>query len=76
MEPHIKDDSLIFIDKSNTDINTKGIYLVNTVDGLYIKHIKVKDNKYYLYSSNDDYEDIELDSFEVVGRVKGMFIKV
>jgi len=76
MEPHIKDDSLIFIDKSNTDISTKGIYLVNTVDGLYIKHIKVKDNKYYLYSSNKDYEDIELDSFEVVGRVKGMFIKV
>lgn len=45
MEPDIKDGSLLFIDKSKADINDRGIYLVNTNDGLYIKSIKRVDDK-------------------------------
>lgn len=76
MEPTIQDNSLLFIDKNSQDINEKDIYLINTPDGLYIKQLNLRDNTYSLRSINQEYKDIGLDSFEVVGRVKGMFIKI
>jgi len=76
MEPDIKDGSLVFVDKSKTNINTPGVYLISTSDGLYIKQIKIKYNKYYLYSTNKEYKEIQIDKFEVVGRVKGVFINI
>lgn len=78
MEPDIKDGSLLFIDKSQRDINSKGIYLINTNDGLYIKSIEIKDNKAVLMSTNKSYEDITLniDDVSIIGKVSGVLIKV
>lgn len=75
MEPDIKDSSLIFVDKSDTDIKSNEIYLLNVEDSLYIKRIKQIDNKYYMNSINDIYEDVELNEYIVIGKVKGVLNK-
>ncbi|ADG92761.1 putative phage repressor [Arcobacter nitrofigilis DSM 7299] len=78
MEPDIKDESLVFIDKSKTDINSTGVYLINTNDGLYIKCIKVENDKVILKSNNQAFDDITLhiDDVDIVGRVCGVLVKV
>ena len=75
MEPDIEDGSLVFIDKSQVDLISTGIYVVNTSDGLYIKNIICKDKSYYMHSLNKEYEDVRLDEFDVIGQVKGVFKK-
>ncbi|MFW3412008.1 S24 family peptidase [Aliarcobacter butzleri] len=77
MEPDIKDGSLIFVDKSKKDINDKNIFLINTKEGLYIKSIKVNNDKVILRSNNQTFNDIQLriDEFNVVGKVCGVLIK-
>ncbi|KLE08084.1 repressor [Aliarcobacter butzleri L354] len=77
MEPDIKDESLIFVDKSKKDINDKDIFLINTADGLYVKHIKVNNDKVILKSNNQTFNDIKLDIDEVdiIGKVCGILIK-
>ena len=78
MEPHIKDGSLVFIDKSKVDVNSTGIYIINTPDGLLVKKIEVKDDRIVLKSTNESFEDIEVvaDKAEIIGRVCGVFLKV
>lgn len=76
MEPDIKDGSLVFVDKSQVDINRPGVYVVSTIDGLFIKHIEVKDDKIILKSINKNFTDIQADTVHIVGRVCGIFIKI
>jgi len=77
MEPDVPDSSLVFIDRNDTYIKDKSIYLINKDNTLYIKRIKIdKHNTYYMNSSNNIYNDIELNKFEVVGRVKGILTKL
>lgn len=75
-EPDIPDNSLVFIDKNDTYIKSNSIYLINTHDGLYIKRIHINKDKYYMKSINSIYNDIELIEYEVIGRVKGVLIKI
>jgi repressor LexA len=76
MEPDIKDGSLVFVDKSQVNVNHKSIYVINTADGIFIKRITFKTDSYYMVSNNQQYPDIKLDEFEVIGEVKGVFIKL
>jgi hypothetical protein len=76
MEPDIKDDSLVFVDRSQVNINHKSIYVINTTDGIFIKRITFKTDSYYIVSNNQQYSDIKLDEFEVIGEVKGVFNKL
>ena len=76
MEPDIKDGSLIFVDKSRRNVNDKDIFLVNTIDGIFIKKINIKDNRYYMKSNNTIYDDIELNNFDILGKVCGVMIKI
>ncbi|WP_422142004.1 S24 family peptidase [Malaciobacter mytili] len=78
MEPDIKDGSLLFIDKSKTDINDRGIYLVNTNDGLYIKCVEVKDSGAILISLNQSYSNIEtkIKDINIIGRVCGVLTRL
>ncbi|MDN5090988.1 S24 family peptidase [Aliarcobacter butzleri] len=78
MEPDIKDGSLIFVDKSKKDINDKDIFLINTKDGLYVKHINLYNDKVILKSNNQAFNDIKLDIDEIniVGRVCGVLVKI
>ncbi len=57
MEPNIKDGSLVFVDRSQVNIYKEGIYVVNTVDGLFVKEIELKDDKITLKSTNKSFID-------------------
>lgn len=76
MEPEIKDGSLIFVDKSKKDINDKDIYLINTIDGVFVKKINIKDNRFYMRSINTVFNEIELTVFDIIGTIKGILVKV
>lgn len=75
MEPDIKDGSLVFVDKSQTNINEKDIYIVNTPNGLLIKKIELYDDKVTIKSSHEDFKDVEHISkdINIIGRVCGVF---
>ena len=61
MEPDIQENSLIFIDRSKTDINTSGVYVVNTLDGLVIKKIAIVNaDKVMLESINKEYKTLRI----------------
>lgn len=78
MEPDIKEGSLIFVDKSKTELESRGIYLVNTQDGLFIKKLNVNNDKVLLKSTNQSFSDAEFntDDIEVIGKVCGVLIRV
>jgi hypothetical protein len=78
MEPDIKEGSLVFVDKSKTELNNKDIYVVNTQDGLFIKMLSIYDNSVTLISNNKVYHNITYDRTEidVIGRVCGVLIEV
>jgi phage repressor protein C with HTH and peptisase S24 domain len=56
----------------------KSTYVVNTHDGLFIKRIEVKDDKIILQSTNNNFNDIVIASYDIniIGRVCGVFLKV
>ena len=76
MEPDIKDGSLVFVDRSKVDLNSSGIYIIRTQDGVYIKQVKLKDNQCHMCSINAQYKDVKLNEFEVIGQVKGVYAMI
>lgn len=76
MEPDIKDGSLVFVDKSKKEIDNKSIYLVNTKDGVFIKRLILKDNEYYMQSINAIYNNMKIEEFDIIGRIKGILIRM
>jgi len=78
MEPDIKDGSLIFVDKSKKDINDKDMYLINTIDGAFVKKIDLNNDTVYLKSNNKSFAAIHLckKDINVVGKICGLFVKL
>ncbi|PHO14724.1 LexA family transcriptional repressor [Malaciobacter marinus] len=78
MEPDIKDGSLIFLDKSKKEIDSTNIYVINTPDGTFIKKLNIYNDKVYLKSNNQAYNDIwfKIDEVDIVGRVCGVLFKL
>lgn len=78
MEPDIKDGSLIFLDKSKKEIDFTNIYVINTPDGTFIKKLNIYNDKVYLKSNNQAYNDIwfKIDEIDIVGRVCGVLFKL
>ena len=76
MEPDIKDGSLVFVDKSKKEIDNKSIYVINIKDGVFIKRLILKDNEYYMQSINTIYNDMKIEEFDIIGRIKGILIRM
>lgn len=79
MEPDIKEGSMIFIDRSKTDISKPGIYVVQVKDGLIIKEVIVdEDGGILLKSSNKEYEVqyAKKDKIEILGKVSGQLERI
>lgn len=70
MESLIKDNALYFIDRQAT-LKDKGIFVVNTNEGLFVKQVFLKDNGVILHSLNPAYQDLFFQNGEylIVGRV-------
>ena len=74
MEPTLQDGSIVFIDRTQTDINKDGIYIASTTAGLFIKRIRQRvDGMIELISDNKAYspEIMLADEIKIVGRVVG-----
>ena len=74
MYPTLKEKELILIDKSQNKYNRSSAFLVNTTSGLFVKRLKINDDKVDLISDNKEYPDFTLCSNEVtiIGRVLGI----
>jgi len=74
MEPTLQDGSIVFLDRTQTDISRDGIYIAATTAGLFIKRIRQRaDGMVELISDNKNYSPEVLASEEVsiVGKVVG-----
>ena len=74
MEPTLQDGSIVFVDRSQTNINKDGIFIASTTTGLFIKRIRQRaDGMVELISDNKIYspEVISPDEVSIVGKVVG-----
>ncbi len=74
MEPTLQDGSIVFIDRTQTNINKDGIFIASTTAGLFIKRIRQRaDGMVELISDNKIYspELIAPDEVTIVGKVVG-----
>ncbi len=77
MQPTIKDDTIVFIDK-NINEPIEGIYAFEAPQGLFVKRLEVEGGMYKVISDNDEYEMhcVPMDEIRVVGKVVGQLGKV
>ena len=74
MEPTLQDGSIVFVDRTQTDISKEGIYIAATTAGLFIKRIRRRaDGMIELISDNPAYapERLTPDEVSIVGKVVG-----
>ncbi len=74
MEPTLKDGSIVFLDRTQTDIGRDGIFVAATTAGLFIKRIRQRaDGMVELISDNNAYspELLSPDEVSIVGKVVG-----
>ncbi len=75
MEPTLQDGSIVFLDRSQTNINKNGIFIASTLTGgLFIKRIQQRaDGMIELISDNSMYppQAIPADEVTIVGKVVG-----
>jgi len=72
MEPTIKDGSIIFIDRNDKNIINGGIFVVNTLGGVFVKRVRINSNgEIELISDNKAYEKetLKKDEVQVIGKV-------
>ena len=74
MEPTLQDGSIVFVDRTQTNINKNGIFIASTTGGLFIKRIQQRvDGMVELISDNSMYPPQAIDPNEVtiIGKVVG-----
>ena len=74
MEPTLQDGSIVFVDRTQTDINKNGIFIASTTGGLFIKRIQQRaDGMIDLISDNSMYppQAIPAEEIRIVGKVVG-----
>ena len=74
MEPTLQDGSIVFVDRTQTDINKNGIFIASTTGGLFIKRIQKRpDGMIDLISDNSMYppQAVPADEITIVGKVVG-----
>ena len=74
MEPTLQDGSIVFVDRTQTDIGKNGIFIASTTGGLFIKRIQQRaDGMIELISDNSMYppQAIYPDEVSIVGKVVG-----
>jgi hypothetical protein len=74
MEPTLKDDSIVFVDRTQTNIKKDGIFVASTNAGLFVKRVRRRaDGMVELISDNKTYspEVLIADEVTIIGRVVG-----
>jgi len=79
MEPTLKEGSVVFVDKNDTNVKKGGIFILSTADGLFIKRVLYRvDGSCDIISDNPAYppQRISAGSFEIIGKVIGTVSKI
>lgn len=79
MSPTIKEDSTILVDRAKNILNSSGVYVVNTVSGLFIKRLALNPNGGVdLISDNKIYDTITMpvDEVAIIGKVVGSLERI
>lgn len=79
MTPTIKEDSTVLVDRTKNTLNSSGVYVVNTVSGLFVKRLSLNPNGGVdLISDNKNYNTITMPVQEVsiIGKVIGSLEKI
>ena len=79
MSPTIKEDSTVLIDKTKNLLGSSGVYVVNTISGLFIKRLSLNPNEGVdLVSDNKMYDTITMpiDEVTIIGKVVGSLEKI
>jgi len=74
MEPTLQNGSIVFVDRTQTNINKDGIFIAATTAGLFIKRIRQRaDGMVELISDNKNYspEVLTPEEVSIVGKVVG-----
>ncbi len=74
MEPTLQDGSIVFLDRTQTNINKNGIFIASTAGGLFIKRIHQRvDGMIELISDNSIYppQAINPGDVTIIGKVVG-----
>ncbi len=74
MEPTLQDGSIVFVDRTQTDIEKDGIFIAATTAGLFVKRIRQRaDGMVELISDNRNYspEILAPEEVSIVGKVVG-----
>jgi phage repressor protein C with HTH and peptisase S24 domain len=74
MEPTLQDGSIVFVDRTQSNINRDGIFIASTTAGLFIKRIRQRaDGMVELISDNKNYapEVLAPEEVQIVGKVVG-----
>lgn len=74
MEPTLQDGSIVFLDRTQTNINKNGIFIASTTGGLFIKRMQQRaDGMIELISDNNLYppQAIMSDEVTIIGKVVG-----
>jgi len=74
MEPTLRDGSIAFVDRNQTNINKDGVFIASTTAGLFIKRIRQRaDGMVELISDNKAYspEVLAPEEVSIVGKVVG-----
>ena len=74
MEPTLQDGSIVFVDRTQTNINKNGVFIASTTGGLFIKRIQQRaDGMVELISDNTLYppQAIAANEVTIVGKVVG-----
>ena len=74
MEPTLQDGSIVFVDRTQTNINKDGIFIASTTAGLFIKRVRQRaDGMVELISDNKTYypEVLSPEEISIVGKVVG-----
>lgn len=71
MEPTLQNDSIIFIDKSKTDVQKNSIYAFLFDNNMFVKRVAKKGNQFIMSSDNDVYDDMlcDLADIKIYGKV-------
>ena len=77
MEPTIKDNTMVFIDKKIED-DVNGIYAFETSQGLFVKRLEFYDGIYKVISDNNEYEAQYTlgQELNIIGKVSGQLARV
>jgi len=74
MEPTFYENDMVFINRSQKEIQKGGVFVISTPNGLFIKRVSLRsDGMLELISDNPLYsiEQVDINSIKIIGRVVG-----